>query len=149
MNTVEQREAGHWRVSGADWWGLSRKGKTWRGLFPDLLSFIAPFHVKYVLILVVYYSEIYLLLCPFKDLHHNSFKASKFHGKGAAALPCLVNEDNSERASLQTLSRRRGIAIRDYMVHTIADQFSISYSIITFINLKWFPKQKQRMSSAC
>lgn len=41
------------------------------------------------------------------------------------------------------------IAIRDYMVHTIADQFPTSYSIITFVNLKWFPKQKQRMSSAC
>lgn len=108
------------------------KAQLGRGLFPDLLSPIAPFHVKYALILAMYYSEIYLFLCPFKDLHHYAFKASKLHGKEATALPCLINEDNSEHASLQTLFRGRGHC----MVHTIADQFPISYSIITLVNLK-------------
>lgn len=119
-----------------------------RALFPDLLSPIAPFYLKYVLILTVYYSEIYLLLCPFKDLYHHTFKAFKLHGKGAAALSCLINKDNSKHAFLQNLSRGRGHSHSWHMVHTIADQFPISYSIITIVNLKWFPKQKQRMSSA-
>lgn len=136
-------------VRGADWWGLPRRGTTREGVISRPPAPTAPFYLKYVLILAVYYSEIYLRLCPFKDLYYHAFKASKLHGKEAAALSCLINKDNSEHAFPQTLSRGRGHCHSWHMVHTIADQFPISHSIITIVNLKWFPKQKQRMRSAC
>lgn len=91
----------------------------------------------------MYYSELYLFFCPFKDLHPYEFKASKLHGKEDAATPQLINEENSgatETTPAWYPSRPStgvgDIVIHDCMVHMIVDQFSISYSIITLVNWK-------------
>lgn len=92
----------------------------------------------------MHYSEkVYLFLCPLKDLHPYEYKASKLPEKRDAVPSQLINE---EKAGLQKHHQSwhpswpalgvGGIVIHDCMVHMIANQISISYSIITLVNLK-------------
>jgi hypothetical protein len=123
------------------------------GSFPSLLSLTAPFHVKYALMAAVHYSEKgYLFLRPLEDLHPYEYKASKPQEKGALLLLSLLIKrtlryrNTASLASLLAHFAGRSmvihdcmvhiIVIHDCMVHMITDQISISYSIITLVNLK-------------